>query len=402
MRKSPLLLGLVILLGDWPVAKAEQFPAIATIALNEVEARSGPSMSFYATSKLHYGDSVRLLGQEGDWYSIAPLAQDFSWIKADEVDQSGASATVKVPEAKLRVGSRLINQEPTVQRTPVKKGTQLIIIGKPEAGTEGTWLPVQPGPGEVRYIPSGAIRPAATVSQTAPPPLAGQTTSVTSAAPTPTIAAIDSGKNPLLIEAEKAEKSGNYAEAIKLYENLANQTASSNHTLSLACLNRAQYLRDRQRNGTAQGQQQPYSNTVNGRLVSMSGCTYVPTYPCVPAAPPPVPQYGYQADSSHTVRLNPPPGGTPAPPLAGQQPQWYGPGWLRGTALPDVDNKPVYALVNDRGDLLMYVTAGDGVDLMPYLNPPRRINVFGMITFNGFSGALRNNYMSVKQVAPLS
>src|SRR5262249_49625547 len=105
MRKNPVIIGLLMVLLFASEVRAESFPSTATIALAEVEARSGPSTAFYATSRLHFGDSVRLLGQEGDWYSIAPLTGDFSWIRADdvEVDKSGASATVKVPEANLRV-----------------------------------------------------------------------------------------------------------------------------------------------------------------------------------------------------------------------------------------------------------------------------------------------------------
>jgi hypothetical protein len=381
-----------------PVSKvfAEPGQYTATIVLPEVEVRSGPSPEFYATSKLHWGDPVRVLGQEGNWLAITPPSPDsFSWINASQVDQLGQAATVKTAEASLRVGSRLMNQEPTVERAKIKQGTQLTVIGKPEVGKDGTWVPVLPAPSEVRYIPVNAIRPEATVQQTAPPPMA----IVPPAFNTPTMQsaiATSTGRNPLEMEAEKAASNGNYSAAIRLYEQLANQVSISDHSLAVKCLNRAEELRKAQHSTAAQQSTgRPadiyYSNNANGRQAPIPAYTYAPsTYPCVPASQP-LSQYCYDADSAHTVRLVPPTTAT-ASPSAVQSGQWYGPGRLRRAAFT-FDGKQLYALETDNNPVLMYVTGAEGVNLTPYLG--RTLFLFGAASYQG---ELRNNYMPATQV----
>jgi hypothetical protein len=50
--------------------------------------------------------------------------------------------------------------------------------------------------------------------------------------------------NPLWQQAEQAEKAGNYAEAVRLYQQFGREVANTNHALSVQALNRAQYLTD--------------------------------------------------------------------------------------------------------------------------------------------------------------
>jgi hypothetical protein len=402
MQRTSILIGLVSMLLVRS-ANADPTPYSATIVLPEVEVRSGPSMQFYATSKLRYGDTVRVRAQESNWLAIDPPLpgpESFSWVNASEVDQVGQSVIVKVEKADLRAGSRLRNEEPSVIRAKVPKGTQLTIIGKPETGRDGTWLPVLPAPSEVRYIPVEAVRAGATTAQHTAPPMTAQQAapSPTTAQPTfnnPATVSAPPGKNPLLIEAEKAEQNGNYARAIQLYEELAKQVSLPDHSLAVQCWNRSQYLRNAQQGGTAiaqRPQSRPgdtyYSNNASGRLTSAPA-----SYQCVPPAPPSS-QYCYQPDSQHTVRLVAP--STIAPPLASQSAQWYGPVRIRRTSFNNQeDGKQMFALEDDRRQLLMYVTAGNGIDLNAYLS--RTVNVFGVLNYHG---VLRQNYMVVAKVAP--
>jgi len=409
MQRTSILIGLVLVLLAHSAANADPTPYSATVILPEVEVRSGPSMQFYATSKLRYGDPVRVRAQESNWLAIDPPLpgpESFSWVNASEVDQVGQSVIVKVDKADLRAGSRLRNEEPSVIRAKVPKGTQLTMIGKPETGRDGTWLPVLPAPSETRYIPVEAVRAVATTAQQTAPPMTAQQAapSPNSAQPTfnnPATVSATPGKNPLLIEAEKAEHNGNYARAIQLYEELAKQVSLTDHSLAVVCLNRSQYLRNAQQSNTAvvqQPQSRPgdtyYSNNASSRLTSAQGYTYAPTsYQCVPPAPANS-QYCYQPDSQHTVRLVQP--STIAPPLASQSAQWYGPVRIRRTSFDNQeDGKQMFALENDRRQLLMYVSAGNGIDLNAYLS--RTVNVFGVVNYHG---VLRQNYMVVTHVAP--
>jgi hypothetical protein len=143
---------------------ADPTPTTARIVVPMVEVRSGPSMSYYATSRVYMGEVVTVIGDEDKgWLAIQPPRpgyDSFSWINVDSVvvTQSGMAAIVKVPEAPLRVGSRLYNAPPTVERFKAKQGTCFGVLGRPETSADGTWLPVEPAPQEVRYIPVAAIR----------------------------------------------------------------------------------------------------------------------------------------------------------------------------------------------------------------------------------------------------
>jgi hypothetical protein len=354
-------------------------------------------MEFYPTIKLYAGQSVTVVKQEdNNWLQIKPPNPgpdgSFSWVNASQVTLSGLSAIVNLPRASLRAGSRLLNQEPTVEQAKVTQGTQLTIIGKTEVGKDGTWIPVLPAPSEVRYIPADAIKAAVSAPQMPASPKAIAASPASAPAPTPTVSA-PAGTNPLLIEAERAERDGNYGQAIRIYDQLANQVIRTDHELAMRCLNRSESLRNLQRGPsvTAQPVSRPgdmYQSNNAGRAPA-AGYTYAPaSYPCV--APPPS-QYCYQIDSQHTARLAPPPGTTP-PPAVAKTSQWYGPAKLRRTLFTGDDGKPVYAFEYDDGRF-MYLTAGATVNLDSYLS--RVVYVFGSA---GYDGALRNTHMVVTQV----
>src|ERR1700720_889755 len=60
----------------------------ATILQKEVEVRSGPSTTCFATSKLNQNDKVLVLRESKEaegWLEIVPPAGSFSWIKAKYV-----------------------------------------------------------------------------------------------------------------------------------------------------------------------------------------------------------------------------------------------------------------------------------------------------------------------------
>src|SRR5439155_559337 len=142
IQTARMLGGFVILLVSVWAVRAE--PITETIKLPEVMVRSGPSPEFYATDKLHKGDTVRVLREEvTGWLAIAPPSGSFSWIDTRLVEQIGANAAVvAATEAPILVGSRLINSEPTVARAKAPKGMQLAVIGKPERARDGTRLPI--------------------------------------------------------------------------------------------------------------------------------------------------------------------------------------------------------------------------------------------------------------------
>jgi hypothetical protein len=71
-------------------------------------------------------------------------------------------------------------------------------------------------------------------------------------------------------------------------------------------------------------------------------------------------------------------GSTAAPASASTAPQWSVWGSLRKTAITK-DGQPVYALVDGRGQLLLYVSTRPGFSLNAYLN--RTISLYGTVTY---------------------
>jgi hypothetical protein len=396
------MLGGVGLIFCLPVDARAQSPSTAnraTIAVQEVEVRSGPSANFYATSKLHRGDSVRIVREENGWFAIEPPSpESFSWINASYVEQSGQTATVKTAEAPVRVGSRLVDKPPDVERHRVKQGTQLMVIGKAETTSDGAWLPILPAPSEVRYIPMDAIKATPAVQQTVSTPAPAVTTpsSFSAAGTMAAQTGAAPGRNPLLTEAEQAERQGNFREAERLYEQLARQVSLTDHDLAMRCLNRSQYLRDAERAGTARQATSP-----EGRLAPAVTAPYgqpAGAYGTNPTAQL-TSQYCYAQESAAPVRLTPPAGAvsnsSQAVAPAAAQPQWFGPGRLYRPGF-SVDGKPTYGFESSNGQWRMYVTAPAGTDLESQVG--HNAYLYGPVTYRG---ELRTYHLTATQVNPL-
>jgi uncharacterized protein YraI len=165
-------LGIAVLISLWggaaPVLAQGVYPTEMSIIVPKVEARSGPSMQYYPTSELRQGDRVVVVGdckEQPGWLEIKPPPGSFSWIDSKSVrlanDKTGVIDVPTGTSVPVRVGSSLINKEPTVTKTPGFVAGHIVTVVDKSLTTGGvTWLPVQPHPKEVRYIPADAVRPA--------------------------------------------------------------------------------------------------------------------------------------------------------------------------------------------------------------------------------------------------
>ena len=379
------------------------------ITTADAQVRSGPSANYYATEVIHRGDTVHVVGSDGsDWLAITPPAGSYSWVDAHYVTTLGNTATVQVDGVQIWVGSRLrpANERPSVTKTSVNRGTLLSVIGQPEVGAE-TLLPIKPPPQEVRYIEKSAIAPAQVSQQvgsnqaTNVPPSYSQPSS-----PPPN--SLFSDKNPLLVEAEAAERSGNDLKAAQLYEQLAGQVSLTNHSLAMQCLNLSDQLRQRSRGAAGTSQSSPQlstqtnypqvGNNMDGRLIPAPTMTYTQP-PSYSNGAPGTSQYCYVADPGHTVRLQPPAAvvqaASPPPSQQANAPQWYGPGKLYRPSFT-IDAKATYGLWLGTGQAPLYVSASPGLNLEPFLE--RQVQLYGQL---GYRGDLRTHYMIVLAVQPL-
>jgi hypothetical protein len=363
----------------------------------EVDVRSGPSPEFYATSRLRPGDRVQALDDKAaeklpvrpspGWVAIKPPHGSFSWIQDRFLEhKEGGVAIVLGTDVPVRIGSSVVNDPPRVQQVKLQRHTLLVVLGgKGVTDQEGLWLPIEPPLQEVRYVPADALRvnvPVQTVSTAPPAPAVGAT-------PLPT-----SAVDPLWTQAEQAEKDGNIAEAIRLYDLLGQQKAQTDHELALQCYNRSHHLREGYR--TSAPSAAPPTRPTEVYYPNPNDNRTAPVPPSPAAAPP------ARATSQYTyVRDNPTPFVVPPVPVTAPQPnpptppagQWSGPGRLLRSAVR-AENGNLYVLQLNNGELrYWYVTAAPGV-LEPYVN--RNVNLYGTVIYHS---SMRTYFMTVSQVA---
>jgi hypothetical protein len=138
-----------------------------------------------------------------DWIGIKPPIGSVSWISADKVfrhENTQMAAVIGDAPVAIRPAGLTKGTTP-VELTKVPPGTIVVVVGKPEMKDNAQWLPIQPVPSELRYLPVSALQPA-------------QATNVIAAQPASTPA-------QLLAEADQRLAAGNLQGAIQLYQQVA-------------------------------------------------------------------------------------------------------------------------------------------------------------------------------------
>jgi hypothetical protein len=158
-----------------PPAQKSPFPAEMTIiAQGGVEVRSGPTMEYYPTSKLSFGEKVLVIRESKDqpgWYAIKPPVGSFSWVNGKYVkvaDQRTGVVESDSGQVPVLPGSSVINKEPNVESVKIANGFLVTLLDRPMQVSGQTWYPIAPPPHEVRFIPKDAVMPPQTAT-VAPP-----------------------------------------------------------------------------------------------------------------------------------------------------------------------------------------------------------------------------------------
>ncbi|MEC7501198.1 MAG: SH3 domain-containing protein [Planctomycetota bacterium] len=140
------------------VEGSDAFPFTAIVLRDNTPVRSGPSHENYATDNLHHGQRVEVYRHDaGDWYAIRPPRGSFSWVPAECVQIGDDNlAEVMVEGATARVGSR-ISDRFDQQQVHLRRGEFLQVLGErkfidPQNGQPQTMFKVAPPSGEFRWI----------------------------------------------------------------------------------------------------------------------------------------------------------------------------------------------------------------------------------------------------------
>lgn len=342
-----------------PVIDAPPTPTHRSITAAEVEVRCGGSEKFYSTSKLKRGDKVvvvRPSAKFSGWLEIRPPVDSISWINALVVKQTGPFTGVVVTgeeaEVPVLAGSRTTTQEPNIESARVKRGTLVVILDRAFQSEKGSWLPIEPTPGEVRYIPASAVE-GSPVEQVVNGRTVGNVSS-----------------SGLIAQAEQAFRNNNLVLAKQLYIEAANSTNDANERNF--CYSRINQLV--QATSRAGQQPGPPTNTNAGGWAAQNASqTTVRSFigSTTPAANP------FQTAQRTTA------------------PQWGPWGYLRRTRFTQ-EGQPVYVVESQRGDPLAYVTTTPNLSLESYVG--RLVCPYGTVNYRS-DDYLRTNIMTVSHVA---
>ena len=144
--------------GDSPTVAPEvpnaKFNFYGEINANNVYVRSGPSDSYYPTTKLMKGTRVTVRGLRFDYLKIEPPANSFSYVGKAYVERRGDGTTGRVTTAaNVRTGSELNSMKTTVQ-TKLEANTDVKILGEQEE-----YFKIEPPPGAYLYVKKDYVTP---------------------------------------------------------------------------------------------------------------------------------------------------------------------------------------------------------------------------------------------------
>jgi hypothetical protein len=416
MRLNPAVGLTALLLLAAPVAADE--PLYTAVITQDAEVRSGPGFGaeLIVTNRLHRGEVVQVTRERPDgWLEILPPAGSVSWISTrflKRIAERQANWAVIAPQdarIPVFVGTSLRLEGPLTVAPPegrVVQGTQVRGLGEPQAGEGGQWLPIEPPPGERRYIRADLVSrsaaPASGVTVSASPPVGtnGNSSPNVSVAPGTVRPAASAGSPTQELQimwekAVRAEQAGDTATAVSWYNRLAAEGAAIRPDWAADARARARFLSEAYGLPPTAAPTNTAVGTPGAPATTVAGPGRLTPTPADPGRTP-------------TVRLAPP-GGTSDPPGTGrpatpQASAWQpaadgypssGPGILKRAGRV-VEGRKTYRLDSTANYPLCYVTAGPNVDLEPYVD--QKVELFGPAAYKG---DLRANYMTVMRVQPL-
>ena len=363
MRFAPLLVGLVLMgvLAGLSLA-ADEPPDVRTVVAAKARVWCGPSQSdgLYPTNELRAGDRVQVIEElPSGWLAIRPPPGSFSWINnrfVKNIAPKYANYVVTHEDypVPVLIGSSIKTERPSKIGVKLPRGAQVRVIGRAMNDEEGTWLPIEPPEKEVRYIRQEDVtKPGAPTRTTA--------ASSGSAAATPAVPIPPPDGDALWRDAEKAERTGRLADAIRLYRLAGEANLSVNPARADEAYRRAQWLQQ-----------------ANSSTNPPSGSYF---YPDRQGNAAPVPGNPVGTNAVHLI------GTTPPGPANGQlvssqavSSVQYATGWL-GVPHRHLGTEHCYLLTSAAGTPLMYVVAGPGVDLMNLSH--RQVELWGVKTYRG-------------------
>ncbi len=133
-----------------------QFPYSSHISATDVYVRSGPGQSYYPTDKLEAGQEVEVYRHDpGGWFVIRPPRGSFCWVSGRFLTAGVDNLAVVIEDnVAARVGSRLSDIRDVVQ-VRLNKGEVVELLEAKTIGTGAsrqTWYKIAPPQGDFRWV----------------------------------------------------------------------------------------------------------------------------------------------------------------------------------------------------------------------------------------------------------
>jgi hypothetical protein len=221
--------------GSLPLLRAaEPVPDVRMVTVPQAQVWCGPSTAngLYPTNMVRQGDRVQVERElDSGWLVIRPPSGSFSWINSRFVQHISSNyanyvVTYDGHDVPVLIGSSLKIDRPSRVGVRLPRGAQIRVIGRAMTDEEGTWLPIEPPEGEVRYLRKEAVAK----------PGASLTTSSAKA----TVQAPDG--DTLWRDAQKADTSGRLADAARLYRLAGDANLSINPQRAEEAYRRANWI----------------------------------------------------------------------------------------------------------------------------------------------------------------
>jgi len=379
MRSASVLAALTgtFLIAPLPArCTGEPPPDVRTVTVPQAEVWCGPSTSngLYPTNLLRQGDRVQVERElESGWLVIRPPAGSFSWINSRFVQYISSKyanyvVTYDGHDVPVLIGSSLKVDRPTRIGVRLPRGAQVRVIGRGMTDEEGTWLPIEPPEGEVRYLRKEAV---------AKPGGAALTTSSAKA----TVQAPDA--DTLWRDALKADNAGRLNDAVRLYRLAGDANLSINPQRADEAYRRAHWIEQANSSTNAPGGSYYYPDGPARQPSTTVSPFVLPTNPVGANAIQPIGGAAPGVTNGQLVSTRAV--STPGPELH------YAKGRLQHAFKNEVNRR--YYLLNEKGNPVVSVKAGPGVDLSSFEG--RNVELWGHLSY---VPELRNDLLTVTSV----
>ncbi len=355
---------------------AETPPDVRIVTVPQAQVWCGPSTAngLYPTNILRQGERVQVERElESGWLVVRPPAGSFSWINNRFVQYISAKyanfvVTYDGHDVPVLIGSCLKMDRPSKIGVKLPRGAQVRVIGRAMTDEEGTWLPIEPPEGEVRYLRKETVAKPGSTAQT------------TSSAKAP-VQAPDA--DTLWRDAQKADNAGRLADAIRLYRLAGDANLSINPERADEAYRRAHWIE----------QANSSTNSPGGSYYYPDGPTRPPTASVSPFVLP-VNQVGTNAvqpiggATASTVNaqlVSTKAVSTPQPDLH------YAKGRLQHAFKNEANRR--YHLLDNKGHPVLSVRAAPGVDLSRFED--KDVELWGQLSY---VSELRNYLLTVSSV----